>query len=153
MPSGAASQERGERFDEPRRQLALLAEMLGVPMELRVFVTAVDSCGAITAPEKLRIRAVHRPRPPRPIRRGAKVTVEEVKSGTRAVTLGAKRGRDGDGADGSSKRPRGEEEDEGLVPADDGDDEISVGFAAEDDDDNAVMDDAGGGSDDGGDFF
>ncbi|CCW63511.1 unnamed protein product [Phytomonas sp. EM1] len=143
-----------------RQQTALLrfADVARVPPELRSFVMAIGTGGLITlrpgagkshskndALNVLRIRASRRPRPPRPIRRGAKVMLDTDNAATSISSrVDGRFGKlTADGVAVGKKRPRsGEEGPDGKNLADmehdnDSDDSQHSANVEEDDDDDA----------------
>lgn len=112
-----------------------LACLIGLPVELRRFNVGYRS-KIMEKPKDILIPRFRRKRPPKPTRRGGKVTVSEPSAAV--VALSAR----------TVKRPR-EDEDLGsqasLNSAEDDDDDVSVQYEADDDDDG-VSDgfDAGG---------
>lgn len=95
-------EESREASDNIRSRTLQIASAVHLPVDLQPFIGPV----ILYAPEKLTIKSVQRRRPPRPIRRGAKVVLleQEAPSSVPGIgNLGVKRQReDGDGDDGDT---------------------------------------------------
>lgn len=116
--SASPRQREGTRQQQQQQQQAVLnalADQLGLPTELRGFAAAAGADGTVSALERLRIRPFTRPPAPRPVRRGAKVTLMAVSEASAAAYAAQQSSR----RTGSTRRVKteGHGQDEGTGKA------------------------------------